>query len=65
VKKRNTPSFGDPFHAINTRKRQHLIKSALFYMKSHDSFNRKVRFDVVGIEGDKVKIIRNAFIVEE
>lgn len=65
VKKRNTPSFGDPFHAINARKRQHLIKSALFYMKSHDSFNRKVRFDVVGIEGDNVKIIRNAFMVDE
>ncbi len=65
VKKRNTPSFGGPFNAVNTRKRQHLIKSALFYMKSHDSFNRKVRFDVVGIEGDKVKIIKNAFMVEE
>ncbi len=65
VKKRNTPSFGNPFNAVTARKRQHLIKSALFYMKSHDSFNRKVRFDVVGIEGDKVKIIKNAFMVEE
>ncbi len=34
-------------------------------MKSHDSFNRKARFDVVGIEVDKVKIIKNAFMVEE
>jgi len=65
VKKRNTPNFGDPFNAINARKRQHLIKSALFYMKSHGSFNRKVRFDVVGIEGNTVKIIKNAFMVEE
>jgi len=65
VKKRNTPNFGDPFHAINQRKRQHLIKSALFYMKSHGSFNRKVRFDVVGIDRDGIKIIKNAFMVEE
>lgn len=65
VKKRNTATFGDPFHAVNKRKQQHLIKSALFYMKSHRSFDRKVRFDVVGIDGDGVKIIRNAFMVDE
>lgn len=65
VKKRNTDTFGDPFHAINARKRQHMIKSALFYMKCHDCFNRRVRFDVVGIEREEVKIIRNAFILEE
>jgi putative endonuclease len=65
VKKRNTPTFGDPFHAINARKRQHLIKSALFYMKLNGSFDRRVRFDVVGIDGDGVRIIKNAFMVEE
>ncbi len=65
VKKRNTPNFGDPFNAINARKRQHLIKCAMFYLKSHNSFNRKTRFDVVGIEGEQVKIIKNAFMVEE
>jgi putative endonuclease len=65
VKKRNTPTFGDPFHAINRRKRQHLIKSALFYMKSHNEFDRSVRFDVVGIDGDRIKIIRNAFAADE
>lgn len=65
VKKRNTPAFGDPLHAIDRRKKQHLIKSALFYMKSHNAFNQKVRFDVVGIEGDNIKIIKNAFMVEE
>jgi putative endonuclease len=65
VKKRNTPTFGDPFHAINARKRAHMIKSALFYLKSHDSFNRRVRFDVVGIDGDGVKVIKHAFRVDE
>jgi len=65
VKKRNTPNFGNPFNAIDARKRQHLIKSALFYMKIHDSFNRKVRFDVVGIDGTEVRIIKNAFMVGE
>lgn len=65
VKKRNTSTFGDSFDAVNKRKRQHLIKSALFYMKHHDSCNRKVRFDVVGIDGDGVRIIKNAFMSED
>lgn len=64
VKKRNTPAFGDPFHAIDARKRQHMIKSALFYLKNHNCFDRRVRFDVVGVDGDGVKIIRHAFILE-
>ncbi|OPX98609.1 MAG: hypothetical protein A4E58_00797 [Syntrophorhabdus sp. PtaB.Bin006] len=64
VKKRNTPAFGDPFHAIDARKRQHMVKSALFYLKNHNCFDRRVRFDVVGVDGDGVKIIRHAFILE-
>ncbi|OPY72706.1 MAG: hypothetical protein A4E63_01131 [Syntrophorhabdus sp. PtaU1.Bin050] len=59
VKKRNTPTFGDPFHAINDRKKQHIVKSALFYLKSHNCFNRRVRVD-----RDGVRIIRHAFILE-
>lgn len=65
VKKRNTRAFGNPFHAVNRQKRQHLVKSALLYMKSHDAFNKRVRFDVVGIEEGSVKVIRNAFMMEE
>jgi Holliday junction resolvase-like predicted endonuclease len=42
-----------------------MIRSAQYYLKSHKCFNRKARFDVVGIDGDELKIIQHAFIVEE
>jgi putative endonuclease len=65
VKKRNTDTFGDPFHAVNAKKRQHIIRSAMFYMKTHKCFDRKVRFDVVGIDREDLKIVKHAFIVEQ
>ena len=34
-------------------------------MKMHDCFDRSVRFDVIGIDADRVKLVKNAFLVEE
>jgi putative endonuclease len=65
VKRRNTGSFGGSFDAIDGRKKEHMIRSATYYLKSHKCFDRKARFDVVGIDGDELKIIQHAFIVEE
>ncbi len=65
VKKRNTPYFGDPLDAIDKRKKDHIVKSALYYMKKNKCADRKVRFDVVGITGDTIKIVKNAFAVDE
>ena len=65
VKKRNVSAFGDPFQAINAVKKKHMIKTALFYMKTHNCFDRKVRFDVVGIDRENVKIVKHAFILEQ
>lgn len=65
VKKRNTCRFGEAVYAVNERKKQHLIKAALFYMKTRGCFDRPVRFDVIGIDSDRVKLIKNAFLVEE
>ncbi len=64
VKRRNTGSFGDSFDAIDGKKKEHMIRSATYYLKSHKCFDRKVRFDVVGIDGNELKIIQHAFIVE-
>jgi putative endonuclease len=63
VKKRNTESFGPSFSSITKRKRDHLIKSALFYLKAHKCFDRHVRFDVVGIDRGAAKIMKHAFLV--
>jgi putative endonuclease len=64
VKKRNTQTFGDPFQAVNAVKKKHIVKTAMFYMKTHKCFDRKVRFDVVGIDRENVKIVKHAFILE-
>ena len=65
VKKRNTTRFGEAVCSIDERKKRHLVRAALFYMKSHDCFNRPVRFDVIGIDREHVKIVKNAFPGEE
>lgn len=65
VKKRSTAAFGDPLHAINIAKRRHIIRSAMFYLKANRSFDRRIRFDVVGIERDKVRIVKHAFTLDE
>jgi|WetSurMetagenome_2_1015567.scaffolds.fasta_scaffold608663_1 putative endonuclease len=65
VKKRNTERFGDAVYAVDDRKKQHIIKAALFYIKMHNYFNRRVRFDVIGIDKEQTKLIKNAFLVED
>jgi putative endonuclease len=64
VKKRNSGRFGEAVDAVNEKKKKHLINAALFYMKEHHCFDRRARFDVVGIDSDRVKVIKNAFLVE-
>jgi putative endonuclease len=64
VKKRNTRTFGDSFEAVNNVKKKRIIKTAIFYMKTHKCYDRKVRFDVVGIDRENVKIVKHAFILE-
>jgi putative endonuclease len=65
VKKRNSDRFGDSLSAITRTKREHMVKSALWYMKRHKCFDRRVRFDAVGLDGEKVKIVKSAFMVED
>jgi putative endonuclease len=65
VKKRNTDRFGDALSAITRTKQRHMVKSALWYLKRHKCFDKRVRFDAVGLDGSRVKIIKNAFLVEE
>jgi len=65
VKRRSSTAFGGSFGAIDGKKKAHIIRSAQYYLKSHNCLDRKARFDVVGIDGDELKIIRHAFIVEE
>jgi putative endonuclease len=65
VKKRNTERFGEAICAVDERKKRHLIKAALFYMKLHIFFDRSVRFDMIGIDAGRTKLVKNAFLVED
>jgi len=65
VKKRNTPFFGSPFQAITDKKKQHIIRSAMYYLKNQKAPDVRMRFDVVGIEGEDVSVIKGAFGIEK
>jgi putative endonuclease len=65
VKKRNSTRFGEAICAVDDRKKRHLIRAALLYMKMHDCFNRSVRFDVIGIDQEQIKLVKNAFMVDD
>ena len=65
VKKRNSTTFGGSLMAIDERKKQHIIRSAMFYLKDNKCFQRKIRFDVVGIDQDQIKVVKHAFIIEQ
>jgi putative endonuclease len=65
VKKRNTDRFGNALSAVTKMKQQHIVKSALWYMKKHKCFDRRVRFDAVGLDGEQVKIVKSAFMVDD
>ncbi|MBP1749283.1 MAG: uncharacterized protein H6Q52_1822 [Deltaproteobacteria bacterium] len=61
VKRRRGHSFGTSFEAIDSRKKLHIIRSAQIYLKANHCLYRRIRFDVVGIDGDNVKVIKHAF----
>ncbi len=61
VKRRSGQSFGTSLEAINPRKKLHIIRSAETYLKANHCLGRRIRFDVVGIDGDNVKVIKHAF----
>jgi putative endonuclease len=65
IKTRKNKSLGQVKEAVNSRKQRHISKAALAYMKSHNLFESKARFDVVAVgllDGKKeIEIIKNAF----
>lgn len=61
VKYRRNASKGYPLDAISLQKQKTISKCALYYMKQHSLLNEAVRFDVVGILGEHLQVIQNAF----
>ncbi len=63
VKYRSASSSGHPLEAVTYSKQKKICKAALFYMnKSKISVdNTSIRFDVIGILGDEIFHVENAF----
>lgn len=61
VKYRRDTMKGSPLEAISVQKQKTISKCALYYMKRYGLSDEAVRFDVVGILGEQVQVIQNAF----
>ena len=61
VKNRYTSSYGSPLEAVTEKKIKNIIFSAKMYITANSMYNVAVRFDVIGIDGEKIEHIKDAF----
>lgn len=62
VKYRSDTRKGNALEAVNVRKQRVISKVAAYYMMLHQSEDSTpCRFDVVGITGEAVEVIKDAF----
>lgn len=64
VKYRFNNKYGLGYESVTKKKQMTINKVAKYYMfKNNISFDSKVRFDVVSIDGNNIQIIKNAFMI--
>ena len=61
VKYRADERKGSPLEAVDARKQQKIFRTAMYYLTEQQLEDVPCRFDVVGIEGTKITLIKNAF----
>lgn len=61
VKYRRTQNAGDPLEAVTWKKQRKISQCASYYLMIHHLGQVAVRFDVIGIAGEIVTHIENAF----
>lgn len=61
VKYRKDAKKGEPLEAVSPKKQRVISRCALYYMKKKECFEMPVRFDVVGILGEEILLLQNAF----
>lgn len=62
VKYRSSLQFGSPFEAVHLKKQRTIIQTAKNYIKERNiNADTRIRFDVVGILGRDIKLIKDAF----
>lgn len=65
VKYRSTDVKGHPLEAVNVRKQHRIYKCAMYYMMERGIDDVPCRFDVVGILGDEVILVKDAYTYGE
>ncbi len=63
VKYRRNADKGDPLEAVDHKKQRRIYNAALCFLrdKRYSIDKTSIRFDVIGILGDEIKHIKNAF----
>lgn len=62
VKYRKSERFGNSLEAVDTRKQKKICQTALYYLaRHHIADSVPCRFDVIGITGEDITHIKNAF----
>lgn len=61
VKFRRDDSHGHALEAVSYSKQRTISKCAISYLNKHKLWNVPVRFDVIGIMGQDITLIKNAF----
>jgi len=61
VKYRKTKRMGTPLEAVGIRKQQVIMKSAMCFLNQYKLSKAPCRFDVIGIEGEEIAHVKNAF----
>ncbi|HTX60360.1 MAG TPA: YraN family protein [Verrucomicrobiae bacterium] len=60
VKRRDSSAFGGALSAVDARKRERLRRAAAEYAQTVAPA-AKIRFDVVAVDGNRIRLHRNAF----
>ena len=61
VKYRRTKKAGEPAEAITPAKMRKISQTATYYLYRHGLQDTPCRFDVLAIEGTRIRLIKNAF----
>jgi len=67
VRSRTDPGYGHPYESIDYRKREHIKRVAVEFLKRFDLFDRDCRFDCVSVLFDdnlklkQIELIKDAF----
>lgn len=61
VKYRSQKGTGHPLEAVDARKQRAISKCAAYYLTTRNLWELPSRFDVVGVDGEGITLVKNAF----